>query len=279
MCVRRRLLVFRESCANSSFSLASQDAEIERLKAELAREEEARRSPTPRPRRTKPHAQKQRVRSQTELFSCFLSSQSSSLQTQAAPLHRPSTAPLPTRHHHPAPRSHASYDDSYSSSAASRRQDRRPADEHHNDHNGQEEDDLQNSFRRAEEIFRSVSHDSAPPAQTGRTNIAQQQAPASPGLCTVCRRRRREREAATGVHGSAPPKMERWEQERDMDGDDEEEEQQQQQGRSEKPRRATMAPMVDPKRALENVLNDLEADFELHKKWVGVDCVLCEDWC
>jgi hypothetical protein len=86
-------------------------------------------------------------------------------------------------------------------------------------------------------------------------------------MCTVCRRRKRE-----GAPTSAPPKLgggrARWEAEVDHDGDDEayEEEvvpEKAKTSRQKDQRQATA--VADPQVALENVLKNLEADFELHK--------------
>lgn len=77
---------------------------------------------------------------------------------------------------------------------------------------------------------------------------------------------------------SAPPKLGgQWEErERGHEGDDEEERYEEEMKRrgerkmKEKEKRAQektkAAPRIDPQRALENVLRDLEDDFELHKR-------------
>lgn len=80
---------------------------------------------------------------------------------------------------------------------------------------------------------------------------------------------------------SAPPKLGgQWEvRERGHEGDDEEERYEEMRRRGERKMRekekaraekAKAAPTVDPQQALENVLRDLEDDFELHKRWVVI---------
>ncbi|ORY89247.1 hypothetical protein BCR35DRAFT_300360 [Leucosporidium creatinivorum] len=212
----------------------SSSTEIQRLQAELAREE-ARRSPSPRPRRQ----QQQRDANPPRR------SHHQHQHQHSAPT-RPSTAPLPSHRQHYAPPLLQRRHPHYSAPETER-------------------EELAQDFRRAEEIFRSVK---APKKAAG--------VPGSPGLCSVCRRRKRE---SGGVPVSAPPKLGgRWEERESgaagHEGDDEEEryeeEMRQRKSREKEKMRAQeksrAPPKVDPQQALENVLRDLEDDFELHKR-------------
>lgn len=138
----------------------------------------------------------------------------------------------------------------------------------------QDEEDLRETFRRADEIFRSVSAPAHGDPQNDGTGAA--------GMCSVCRRRKSNAlGGGRGEHHSAPPKMERgWErnqqQQEEHDGDDEEEGQEETYRRQTEEREVrdghqqrqqeAKEKRMDPQAALGRVLNDLEADFELHKR-------------
>lgn len=228
--------------------LISQGEEIERLRAELA-QEEARRSPTPRAQRVKVSKPvrfhplnpldlaNRSMQTQTDNFAPC------TRQHYDHPPSRPSTAPLPAqRQKAPVHRQH-----SYESYDAVR-----PLPERRTAPIIIDEADLETSFARAEEIFRSVS---APKVDA---------TPAAGGMCSVCRRRKRG-----GEPGSAPARMGR---EDGFEGDDEGV---RAEGRKER--------REDPQMALVKVLRDLEEDFEQHKRcvflaflcrWDGADGVL-----
>lgn len=206
-----------------------QGEEIERLRAQLV-QEEARRSPTPRAHRAKvskpvrpvsplPNFVEPSTQTQTDTFAPC------TRQHYDDPPARPSTAPLPTqRQKAPAPRqrSYEAYPDV------------RPPSEPRAS-TLIDEADLETSFARADEIFRSVS---APKVDATPSSGA--------GMCSVCRRRKR------GEPGSAPARMEGWE------ADDEAVRQR--------------ARKEDPQMALVKVLRDLEEDFEQHKRYVLCLC-------
>lgn len=102
---------------------------------------------------------------------------------------------------------------------------------------------MQRDFRRAEEIFRSVSGSGPGPAPE------QKRGQGKDTLCTVCRRRRR---SAVG-DGEATYQKASQQQPTDK-------------GKGTAAQRRSSSPRVDPRQALENVLADLEADFDVHKK-------------
>lgn len=108
-----------------------------------------------------------------------------------------------------------------------------------------EEEPLQRDFRRAEQIFRSVT-----PHENDDVGRA---------VCSVCRRRRVDRDRHRGddnkrrVPASAPPKLYHHDHGRESAIP-----------QAEATRSRSRRP--DPRRMLEDVLVELEADFDLHKK-------------
>lgn len=175
-------------------------------------------------------------------------------EVPARPATAPPSRPVPIHF----PRQYASYDSSsaMSPSSVSRSAKGRRANEYQGP-TETEEEDLREDFARAEEIFRSVS---APKKE----NVA------GSDMCSVCRRRRKE----GAVPGSAPAKL----QENEYDAGDEsyleaqrekerERNTRKSQRQQQQPAKVEQEERQDPRTALENVLKDLEADFELHKRY------------